>query len=138
MQKRLDFFTAQLEIIRPFVAKYRDRIPETFGTLSMGAGYESNPMPGLYVHLSEGAHDYCQTNREKALSLAGEVFGTDDWISTMNRDRTGYDWTTVRHGVKITISNAALITEPRVSFPVPANAFPIMLQDTAPATPSAE
>lgn len=109
----------QVEIAEVFVLKYDAKLPEGLGSLMI-----SNEGVQYFIHLTGKTDD----DRQRALSVLGDVFGRSDWSATATYNRRGYDWGKRLDGVRLHIFEAQKTDEPD-SFPVDPKQFPLQLED---------
>lgn len=78
-----------------------------------------------------------QHGREALLSLAGELFGRENWVRELNYDNTRFNWVMNYEGVYIKLHDAEPVPLPDDKTPVKPTDFPILLRDVQPPEPVA-
>lgn len=125
LQETVSRAHAELVLAEIFVLKYGDKLPDGLGgfwTGSFGTSFD--------IALRSRSDD----DRQKALTLLGEVFGRAGWLATMNQSGYGFhgfDWSKTVDGVKVKIEGAQRFDQPE-SFPVDPRSFPLQLEDAQP------
>lgn len=119
MKKQLEKYKHHIAIAEAFVHKFGDKIPDGIGGIGIN-NYTEFPSIGFSC-------GYSGDDRNRVLSLLGEVFGTKGWIRVLNYDRTNYNWTQRIDDVDITIVSAESVPTEEKSA-VPPTAFPLLLK----------
>lgn len=124
-QTNLNLYSTQLEILSVFLTKYDDLLPLDFGSVSISSIYNH---PTCVFCLPTDDRD-TEGNREKALTLLGDVFGRNGWEAKLDYNGRYFNWRKDVDGVSICICSAKRAVKAN-TFPVPPSEFPILLQDS--------
>lgn len=124
-QTSLDQYSTQLAVLSNFVFLYDSKIPDDFGSIGISSiSYK----PTCVFCLPTDDRD-TEGNREKALTLLGDVFGRNGWEAKLDYNGRYFDWRKDVDGVSICICSAKRAVKAD-TFPVPPSEFPILLQDS--------
>ena len=116
MKQRLKQYEAALAVLSAFVKKYEHLLPEDVGCIGIDG-------PSCGIHTGYHAED-----RNRVLSLAGDVFGRAGWMRKLNYNKNAFDWSKDVEGVNVTIWNAEPVPTPDQT-PVAPSAFPIQIAE---------
>jgi hypothetical protein len=119
LQKSLAQTKEQVKLAELFLIKYCSKLPDGMGTLSIGQNSFT-----YAVNLGYKTED----DRNKALTIMGDVFGRADWVAKITYNRDGYDWSKKLDGCSLYIFEAQKLSAPQ-DFPVNPTQFPIQLTD---------
>lgn len=135
LQDQTNAFSAALETLKNFSWLYNNKIPEGLVSMSLYVVQEyrvdgpSTPLGKVHANISLS----CQVDseRDRALTLLGDVFGRHGWTAKRNGSayQPGYDWSKELQGVKITITSAKMLPKERDDIPVAPQEFPVLLHD---------
>lgn len=101
-----------------FLTIYGSKIPEGLGMIIFAP-----ETPMFYVSL-DGKEP---SDRDRALSAMGDVFGRADWKAVLEYRGRHFDWSKTVNNVLLTISCAQLIGKPE-AFPVDPKQFPLQIE----------
>lgn len=109
----------QLAVAELFALKYDSKLPDGLGSLWTGS---------FGTRFDISLRGRSQSDRDKALSLLGEVFGRGGWEAKISFNHDYFDWSQRIDGVEIKIEGAQPTGQPK-SFPVDPKQFPLQLED---------
>lgn len=114
----IEQIATQLNKATEFVKVYGELLPDTFGYFTIRSDYCIYTVSLTYES---------DSNKERALALIGDLFGTKGWTSKPDAENRNFDWFKLLPcGVKVKIYGAAKMPE-YVEQPVPPTAFPLAL-----------
>lgn len=116
IRDRIDQIQVGLKIAEVFLAKYESKLPPELGSFMIW-----DNVPRYSINLQ-----YDEENRDKILTLFGDVFGRADWKSKLEYQGRHYNWTKTLDGVLLIIECAQATSQPD-SFPVDPKQFPLQL-----------
>lgn len=125
--KKVQEFKQQLTVAELFAIKYGPKLPEDVGNFSISSGL---------VQFSYDATYDIDENRDRILTLFGDVFGRSNWTSKLSYYGRHFDWKKELDGVEIRIDGARKVSQPE-AFPVDPKEFPIQLEDREEPEPPA-
>lgn len=121
LKKQLTEWRASADLLDAFDQAYGANIPDglVFGSLTCS-------VPAITLSIGHSPED-----RNKALTLYGDLFGRSGWEMTPScMNRNSFDWEKTIDGVKLVIYGAEAFPERDRRVPVPPAKFPIQIADT--------
>lgn len=116
MQHVINQAQESVKVMELFALKYGAKLPKELVRFSL-----SVPRPFCFIRLG-----YTNEDRDRALSVVGEVFGRADWTASRDRHNDCFNWDKTLDGVNIYISGAQKFDQPE-KFPVDPKQFPLQL-----------
>jgi hypothetical protein len=113
-----------------FAAKFGEQLP----AVACGCMVSYDGIPSVTLYTGNTSDD-----KDKALSLYGDVFGRDGWMAEESQTYRGtFNWSKTIDGVPVTILHAEQLPPKPTAIPVPPSKFPIQLADAAPVVVDVE
>jgi hypothetical protein len=114
LAERMDKYRSQIELLEAFLMAYGDKLPEGIAFV----GIE----PAKLTILT----GYTGDDRNRVLSLCGDVFGREGWTKQLAYTKDKFHWSRVIDGVVVEINDAEEFPLPD-KIPVPPQSFPLQL-----------